>query len=294
MITYCRICSRPVPEAENRSVCRSCEHSMRYTLSALVDELPALVASLVPGGSTLTGSRSGARAHAPVPVDLRVLSLLGPGHWADGDDLTDVPLAAALRGWADALATWFPSHRVVGGTEHLEPFGVRRIAGGTEYLTPAGGCDAALNRGGDDVEDWAAWLTRYLPYALDLPVAADLYSDLTALLHNVRAITLTKPRTHRRLAPCPHCDAFAVVHRDSEWEVRCEACRRKIDPDEYALHAAAVMPELTAAAAVMPGLTAIAMNLPATGITQRATPTPPDTTDERDPDATPQDGQRCA
>ncbi|MDX3035321.1 hypothetical protein PV515_47035, partial [Streptomyces scabiei] len=52
-------------------------------LRAWLAELPALVADLAefvePGGQPHTGRLGGTgRAHAPVPVDLRVLTLLGP------------------------------------------------------------------------------------------------------------------------------------------------------------------------------------------------------------------------
>jgi hypothetical protein len=227
----CRICGHQLAADSERHACRACEHTVRYYLSALVSELPGLVACLVPGGSTLTGSRFGGRADAPVPLDLRVLNLLGPGPGPAevGEDLTDVPLVGLLRTWADRLAVAFPS---------------RHSRHGTEYVEPTGGCSAARNRAGGDVTAWCAWLTAYLPYAMDLPLVADLHQDLGQALRNVRAITGTQPRTHVRLAPCPACGACAMTRTDGQWEIVCEACEERLDPDEYAEHAAVVLPRL--------------------------------------------------
>jgi ribosomal protein S27E len=248
-MTACSICPRALPDDAGGYACQRCTHRMRYALNTLADrELPLLRQALVPGSSgPPTGTRFGGLAHAPLPADGRVLDLLGPGSVRSAPYSTqagDIPLLPLLRYWADRLAMAFPA---------------RHVRSGTQYLEPYGGADQAVSRRGTDIAAWSRWLVRYLPYAADLYWVRELHDALDDMLHRVRAITGTQPHTHHRLAPCPACDAFAVVHTDGEWDVKCEACGQKTDPDEYAAHAAAVMPEITAAATVMPELAAMAI-----------------------------------
>lgn len=229
-MTTCIICRRSLPEGSDRYACPGCEHSMRYTLGALVGELPALRAALVPGGSPRTGTRFGGRANAPLPVNVSVLDLLGPGASAVvpdplGEQTGGVPLGALLLGWAHAVA-----REVTGRYWH----------GGTEYRVP---CTPAVRRGGG-IPEWAAWLAAYLPLAATLPWVAEMHGELEDALRRVRAITGTQPRTHPRLAPCPACSACAMSRTDGQWEITCEACGHRMDPDAYDAHAAAVLPGL--------------------------------------------------
>lgn len=230
----CAICPRLLPDGSDAYACPACEHRMRYVLATIVAELPLLQAALVPGGGS-TGGRPVGRAHAPLPVNLRALNLLGPGTTTPVTDLHaeqvgDTPLVALLRGWADWLAQHFPCARVLDGTV---------------YLAAYGGCDRAGIRGdGADVAAWCRWLTRYLPYAAQLHRVDELHRDLEDALARVRAITGTRPQTHPRLAPCPACGTVAMSRTDGVWEVVCEACGHRMDPDAYSAHASAVLPGL--------------------------------------------------
>lgn len=234
----CLTCIRVLPPDSGRYVCRGCEHHMRYVLRTLAGtELPLLRAELVPGGSPSTGTRFGGLAHAPLPANARVLDLLGPGTpnlLADphGEQTGGIPLGPILVGWSQTVAR-----------EHQAAY--RR--GGTEYLVP---CTSAAPRG-DALENWCRWLAAYVPYAATRPWADEMHAELDDALARVRAITGTQPRTHHRYAPCPWCSAFAVTHEDGRWDLDCQACGRKLDPDEYAAHAAVTLPGLTRTAVLM-------------------------------------------
>lgn len=237
----CLTCARPLPADSGRYVCRGCEYHLRSVLLALArTELRLLRAAMVPGGSKTEGSRFGGRAHAPLPADGRVLDLLGPGTPnllpdPHGEQSGGIPLGPILVGWAQTIAG-----------EHRAAY--RRD--GTEYLVP---CTGAAPRTGNrtDLEAWCWWLISYSPYAATRPWADEMYRELDDALARVRAITGTQPQKHHRYAPCPECSAFAVVHTDGQWDLDCEACGARLDPDLYAAHAAEVMPALTRTAVLM-------------------------------------------
>lgn len=235
----CAVCRRPLPADTDRYACHACHHHLRYELGQLAAiELPALRAELAPGNSPQTGSRFGGRAHAPLPVNVRVLDLLGPGTPnvlpdPHGEQTAGIPIGPILAGWAHTIAL-----------EHQVAY--RRA--GTTYLVP---CERAVPRTGSGLDAWARWLLAYLPYAVTRPWVTELHAELDDLMFRVRQITGLRPRSHPRLAPCPYCDAFAVTHTDGRWDLDCQACGRKLDPDEYAAHAAAVLPPLTRTVVLM-------------------------------------------
>lgn len=232
----CLTCVR-IPSADSgRYMCRGCEYHLRSVLLQLVrTELRLLRAAMVPGGSRTEGSRFGGRAHAPLPANLNPLDLLGPGtptllEDPFGEQTGGVPLGPMMVGWAETIAR---EHQLVVYRRH-----------GTEYTVP---CDGAAPRTGTrtDLEAWCRWLAAYTPYVATRPWAAEMYRELDDALDRVRAITGTQPQRHHRFAPCPRCSMFGVVHTDGRWELDCEACGERIDPDVYARHAAEVLPSLT-------------------------------------------------
>jgi hypothetical protein len=174
------------------------------------------------------------RAHAPLPVTLAVLDLLGPGTQQllddpDGEQTGGIPLAPLLAGWVTySAAQQLAAHRLRHGNAPQDSAVVPSRAGGIPGL--------------------CVTLTRHLPYAATRPWVEQLHADLRIALQTVRAVTGSHPQTHPRLAPCPACSAFALGLTDGEWHVRCQACGHRISPDDYASHAAAVLPGLTATA----------------------------------------------
>ncbi|MGW1035030.1 hypothetical protein ACWD4Z_22940 [Streptomyces antibioticus] len=201
-------------------------------LRAWLDELPAQVRLLedeflTPAAAAARGRIGGTgRAHSPVPVDLRALTLIGPGRYdpTGPDDDGTAPIAAVLAAWAGHITYTYPS--------------VTRDRHGTTHIRP---CEQAWPAAGRTVTAWCAWLTAYLPYALTLPAADDLHHDIDGLVHRLRGLTHTEPRTHARAAPCPSCDAFALASTDGHWHIRCTACGHALTPHEYDQHLAAVL-----------------------------------------------------
>ncbi|MFJ5059041.1 hypothetical protein ACIP96_06430 [Streptomyces nigra] len=171
------------------------------------------------------------RAHSPAPVDLRVLALLGPGHVdaRSEDDDGLIPILPWLDGWAGYIAYTYPSaSRDPYGTAHVQP---------CEAAHPAStGPDG--RRRGPTVTGWCVWLTRYLPYAMAHPWAGDLYRQLSALIDRLRDLTHSVPHRHLQGAPCPRCEAFALVAVDGRWGITCEACGHRMEPDVYDQYAA--------------------------------------------------------
>jgi hypothetical protein len=226
----CTICRTPLGLDVERYACPGCEHTAAYALRRIVAELPALRAAMVPG-SAPGGRRPVGRAHAPMPVVVPVLDLLGPGtpqllsEDPHGEQTGGIPLAPLLAGWVKfAAGQQLAAHRLRHGDAAPEDAAPRTAAGGIPGL--------------------CVTLTRLLPYAVTRPWIDGLHADLTDALHRVRQVTGSRPQTHPRLAPCPACTAFALGLTDGEWHVRCQACGHRMAPDAYDAHAAAVLPGL--------------------------------------------------
>ncbi|MGW7195528.1 hypothetical protein [Streptomyces chryseus] len=226
-MSRCAICTRPA--ADEHHACATCVRQLQAWLREIPRQLPLLQASLRPETAAHTGRTGGAAyAHAPLPLRLDVLSLLGPGHpvpTADpyGDFQGAVPIASLLYGWAHYLAGDMPA--------------VARDTHGTVHISP---CEAAAPRHGTSVTAWCHWLTAYLPHAARRPWVRDLHHQLQDLTTHIRRITHAEPQRHPKTAPCPHCEAFALVEID--WQgICCEACGQHLEPEQYAAHAATVL-----------------------------------------------------
>ncbi|WP_228915946.1 hypothetical protein [Streptomyces sp. DH20] len=182
---------------------------------------------LAPAAAPAQGRIGGTgRATAPVPVDLRVVTLLGPGH-ADilgADDDGTVPILAWLGAWAGYIAYTYPA--------------VTRDPYGTAHVQP---CDQAWPRHHETTAGYCVWLTRYLPYAAAHPWVGDLHRQLEALIDRVRDLTHAVPHRHPQGAPCPKCDAHALVAVDGQLGITCDSCGHHLDIDTYAAHAAAFL-----------------------------------------------------
>lgn len=221
-MTACALCPRTAPDGQRLCLVHAGE--LRGWLTEIPQQGRLLAQFLVPSGQPAAGRLGGTgRATAPVPVDLRVLVLLGPGRYdaVGADDDGQAPIAATLGAWAGHIAYHHPA-----------PI---RDPHGTAYLHP---CDQAVPRHGETITGWCAWLTAYLPYALTLPLAAGLHQALADLTSYLRSLTHTSPRQHPRAAPCPACDLCTLVRTDGRWHIHCLDCGHQMTPDQYDQHAA--------------------------------------------------------
>lgn len=224
-MSNCPLCHRTAVDGEY--LCQLHAGELHDRLAELPAQARLLEQFVIPAGAPAQGRLGGTgRATAPVPVDLRVLVLLGPGHYdpATPDDDGQAPILATLGAWAGHIAYTYPAtYRDPYGTVRTEP------------------CDEAWPAHGNTITSWCAWLTAYLPYALTLPSAPELHRAVDNLVHRIRDITHTVPHRHPMAAPCPSCDAFALVRTDGQWRITCTACGHRLDPQTYDEHAAAVL-----------------------------------------------------
>lgn len=229
----CAICSRALAPDVDVHACPACIRSTRTLLTTIIQELPELQMCLAPAAAP-AGGRSAGRAYAPLPLRLDALNLLGPGTatpWTDtaGDQVPGIPLVPLLRWWGDYIAA-------------------QRAAAwqwaDTQDPTPCIGSITTER----DAAAWCRWLSVNLWVAVAQPWIRQLHGDLAEALASVRAITRTEAQRHQRLAPCPACDAVAMVAVDGTWEIKCEVCGHRMDPDQYEAHAASVLAKLTTTA----------------------------------------------
>lgn len=223
----CPLCPRTAPDGQH--LCQLHASELRGWLAELPRQERLLSLFLAPTGSPAQGRLGGTgRATAPVPVDLRVLNLLiGPGHYdpvPGSDDEGEAPIAAVLGAWAGHIAYHYPAaHRDRHGTARTQP------------------CQQAVPRRGETIRGWCTWYDAYLPYALTLPLAADLHRALDTLIRRIRSLTHTNPQQHPRAAPCPACDLCTLVRTDGRWHIHCLDCGHQLTPDQYDQHAAAYL-----------------------------------------------------
>ncbi|MFJ5156340.1 hypothetical protein ACIQCF_33230 [Streptomyces sp. NPDC088353] len=236
-MSACAICRRDAPDGQH--ACPLHADDLRGWLAELPHQARWLEEFVVPSASPVQGRLGGTgRAHAPVPVDMRVLVLLGPGY-ADAptgheeDDDGTVPLRAFLGSWAGHIAYHYPA--------------AGRDAYGSARTQP---CEGAWPRHYETISGWCAWLTAYLPFTLTLPPAtvAQFHRQLGDVVYRIRDLTHAVPHRHPRVAPCPACDAFALVKADGKWGITCEACGHHLEPKEYDEHAARFLEALQAPA----------------------------------------------
>lgn len=232
-MTSCTVCPRTSPDGQHLCLVHSGE--LRGWLAELPRQARLLAEFLAPSASPAAGRIGGTgRATAPVPVDLRVLVLLGPGRYdpAPGtDDDGDAPIAATLGAWAGHIAYHYPS---IGWHPDRDP-------DTTLYVLP---CQQAQPAHGETITSWCNWLTAYLPFTLTLPAAAYLHQGLSDLIHRIRSLTHATPRQHPQAAPCPQCDAYALARTDGLWGITCQACGHTLEPEAYDQHAARVLHDL--------------------------------------------------
>jgi hypothetical protein len=227
-MSACTVCPRDAPDAQH--LCQLHAGELRAWLTELPAQAQLLEQFVAAAGRPAEGRLGGTgRAHAPVPVDLRVLALLGPGHSqppGDPRDDTDstVPIFAFLDGWAGHIAYSYPA--------------AGRDAYGTAHTRP---CEHAWPRHGATITGWCTWLLAYVPYTLTLPLVAELHEQLGDLLDRIRDLTHAVPHDHRQAANCPKCTAFALVRTDGQWHIRCTSCGHHLTPEAYNEHASAFL-----------------------------------------------------
>ena len=237
MDTTCETCHGRMPATLARYLCEACEYQLHTWLRTLPRQAELLRLCLQPATGPAQRGGSG-RAHSPLPVDVRVLDLLGPGHPVfledpHGDQSGGIPITALLAGWAHHIAGSIPAaDRDTYGAVHVDSHG-------RPYAWPQAGRGIAA---------WCAWLRTSLPYTVTRPYAADMHGQLQDLIDRIQRITHTTPRRRAMDAPCPDCHAFALVEREDELPVSCEACGHRLTPQQYIAHRDRVMPDLTAMA----------------------------------------------
>lgn len=223
----CTIGHCPRTADDGQHACPLHADELRAWLAELPQQARLLQEFTASAGAPPQGRLGGSgRAHAPVPVDLRVLALLAPGH-ADpppGEEPDVIPILAFLDAWAGHIAYTHPA--------------VTRDPYGTAHTRP---CEAAHPRHGATITGWCAWLTAYLPHALTQPLIGDLHRQLGDLLTRIRDLTHATPHRHPQAAPCPACDAFALVAVDGQWGITCQACGHHLERTHYDQHAAAFL-----------------------------------------------------
>ena len=235
MDSTCETCHGRMPETTDRYICEACQYRIHTYLREIARSLPLLRDLLRPDTGPAQRGGTG-RAHAPLPVRLETLDLLGPGAAVqfedpEGDQTGGIPIGALLYGWAQYLASEIPA--------------VRRDEHGTIRIQP---CTGAWSSRGTSITAWCTWLDAYLPYAATRPWVESMDDQLEDLVRRIRRITHTKPRTTPMDAPCPGCTAFALVEREDEWHISCQACDVRLTPDQYTEHRTQIMPTLAALA----------------------------------------------
>jgi Zn ribbon nucleic-acid-binding protein len=226
-VSNCAICPRTAPDGQHACPLHVAE--MRAWLAELPRQERLLSAFLAPAGCPAQGRLGGTgRAHAPVPVDLRVLNLLvGPGRYdpvPGSDDDGEPPIAAVLGAWAGHIAYHYPAAT-------RDPYGVA-------YVRP---CQQASPRRGETITDWCTWHLAYLPFTLTLPLVADFHRQLGDLIYRIRDLTHAVPHRREMAAPCPECDAHALIAVDGQEGINCTFCGHHMTVAEYDQHAAAFL-----------------------------------------------------
>lgn len=241
-MTACTICSRELTADEDGwAACRYCTDQIR----AWLNELPGQHTELQECLDLVSAPRAGrvggtGRAHSPLPLRLDSLNLLAAGaslpvEDPHGDQSGGIPITAVLHGWA---------HHIT----YEIGWAYDRTAGRMRGMF---GVDGPAPHRGGDIAGWCAWLLAYLPYAATRPWVVTMYEELDSLLREVRQITALTPRRHPMDAPCPGCQAFALVAVDGERYIHCEACPQLLTWDEYLEHRGRVMPPLARLALLM-------------------------------------------
>ncbi|WP_171110610.1 MULTISPECIES: hypothetical protein [unclassified Streptomyces] len=227
-MSNCIICTRTAPDGSR--ACQLHADELRAWLTELPRQAALLEAFVAPSARPTAGRIGGTgRAHAPIPADLRVLTLLGPGRYdpTGPDDDGTAPITATLGAWAGHIAYHYPA--------------ATRDPHGTAHTTP---CEQAWPTRGETITGWCNWLLAYLPFTLTLPLVDDFHEQLGNLIRRIRDLTHATPHRHAMAAPCPQCEALALVTVDGQWDIRCEACGHHLEREAYDEHANAVLARL--------------------------------------------------
>jgi hypothetical protein len=238
MDNTCSICRHTT--ADDRYLCEGCEYRARTWLRGMPGQAALLQVCLQPTAGPAQRGGTG-RAHSPLPLDLRSLDLLGPGHPVPvndphGDQTGGVPITALLAGWAHYIASDVPAaSRDAHGTARIER---------DRYAQ-------AWPRTGTGIGAWSTWLVRYLPYVVTRPYAEVMYTQLEDLMARIQRITHTQERRTVKDAPCPTCDRWTLIEREDSPHITCEACGHQLTPAQYLAHRDHVMPPLVQLALLM-------------------------------------------
>ncbi|MER7833503.1 hypothetical protein [Streptomyces sp. NPDC095602] len=207
----CHICHGSMSsELAHRTACPRCGGRLAAWLEEMPRQLAALTDCLELERGEGTG-RSAGRAHAPLPVRLDVLTLIGPAaphpiRDTSGDQAGPVPVAGVLHAWADRLAedlgTYLPRMRTASAPAYAE------------------------------------YLARHLAVVVTRDWVAPLYEEVQGIVRRMRAITRAEPQRRPLEAPCPQCSAVGLVEVD--WEVyrECTVCGLLLTAAEYQEHVA--------------------------------------------------------
>ncbi|MFE3471170.1 hypothetical protein ACFXOI_05700 [Streptomyces bacillaris] len=231
MDTTCEVCHGHAPA--DHYLCEACQHTHLAWLKELPHQVVLLRTLLHPDTGPARRGSTG-RAHAPIPVRLDVLDLLGPGQAhtvvdPHGDQTGGVPIGAFLSGWAHYIASDVPT--------------AYRDAHGTAHIVQSRSA-TAWPRTGTGLAAWCTWHERYLPYTATRPYAATLHAELEGLIHRLRRLNHYRPEVRSLDAPCPGCSGWSLVERDDELHITCTICPARLTPAEYAAHRTTTMRQL--------------------------------------------------
>ncbi|MER6598948.1 hypothetical protein [Streptomyces parvus] len=240
MDTLCEVCRGHAPA--DHYLCAACQHSALAWLREIPHQVTLVRTMLQPENGPARRGGAG-RAHAPLPVRLEVLDLIGPGHAhvvpdPHGDQTGGVPVGPFLAGWAHYIASDVPA--------------VHRDEHGTIQVVQARAATAwaatAWPRTGTGLTAWCTWHERYLPYTATRPYAAHFHHELEGMVHRLRRLNHTKAVIRAKDAPCPDCSGWSLVEHEDQLYISCTLCPARLTPEQYDAHRAAVMPALASLA----------------------------------------------
>lgn len=196
----CIVCAQVEPNQP--PVCDRDRQRLAQALWELRDLHALLPYALTPGRGEPV--RAGTRVEAGLPLREAALDLAGraPANaWLDsvqdyrGDQDGAVPVAAILDSWARDWAS---------------------LRDDEELPDPT-------------VDALVAWLSRRLPWALDVHPAVDEFAhELTVLLYTVRSVLSVSRRPIYSAEACPSCGTAALRRQSGDTVWRCGECREEV------------------------------------------------------------------
>lgn len=189
------------------TVCSVCVGRLR----ARVAQLPALVrwlqAHVEPGRRGETDRVTGS-AEPPVPIRTDVISAVGPASLhgtsdPDRDQVTVPNIPMELFTWCRVVA------------EERELYGPARV----------------------DPEACATWLLAHLDWIAQQQWCVELLDEVNRMHASAHTLAPWSPERHHLPAPCPSCDAKALIRYSGDDYVKCESraggCNREWTEAEY-------------------------------------------------------------